>query len=149
MWIKSGYHPVFIDRRLFLANPRANFKARIFNRPFSLIKNASSLSSQSAQYVVLTDQPVEGHPLQKHSLAIMKVSLDAGPLQSAVEHAWPFPMFPAIYEENLDDPLAALRESPRHWTFFFGGRSSQKSYDKGWVSTVYHKVPRNRYLALT
>lgn len=148
MWIKAGYHPVFIDRQRFLANPRANFKARVFKHHFSLINDLSDLSPYIKQSVVLTDQSVAAHPFRQQALAIMEISLAVGPPQQGDEHAWPFPMFPIIYDEHLDDSIDSARANDRLWTFFFGGRSSGHSYDKGWVSSIYNKVPRNRYLAL-
>lgn len=143
---RAGYHPVFVNRYGFLANPKHNFKAACFEQPFSLIEPGQPLDGNPQDWVVVTENTVTGHRLADSGAPLFQLSLAVDERLADNEFPWPFPLFPGVYLRGQDSALADLRAQPRSWGCFFGGQSAAHKYDTGWVRTVYGKITRKHYL---
>lgn len=145
---RSGYHPIFVDHYLFLANPKDNFKTQCFKQPYSVLSDSGLKDLHTEGLVVVTDKQTDHHALAGSGAHLLKVNLNVGEALETHEFPWPFPMFPGVYRLNLDKELGKFRTEHRHWLFFFGGQSSSQKYNKSWVTEVYGKLSRTTFIEI-
>lgn len=143
---RAGYHPVFVNHFGFLANPKRNFKSHSFEHSFSLIEPGELLPGDPKDWVIVTEQDQLPSAMANPMTPVFKLSLEVNEQVAGNEFAWPFPLFPGVYQRNQDLELGPLQQQPRHWQGFFGGQAAAHKYNTDWVRSVYGKVPRQRYL---
>lgn len=145
---RAGYHPVFVNHYGFLANSKKNFKAACFEKPFSIVETDDRLPGNPQDWVIINEQSLTSVPVTMTKAPSFTLSLDVNEFLAPNEFAWPFPLFPGVYQRGQDLQLAELRSQARLWDCFFGGQSAAQKYDTDWVRTVYGRVTRKRYLEI-